>query len=125
MKLVVCIICISLILSAHICVCPSPHSPSLLSTQYNPYRAKLLTVDGNHIDCIFIDKSRSSDSSLNNSKLVSILALLGNLILSRATEQYCTAGAILKPLCLSKQLTLCSQQHIDQFFPGHIVKVVC
>ena len=26
--------------------------------------------------------------------------------LSRATEQYCAAGAILKPLCLSKQLTL-------------------
>ena len=24
------------------------------------------------------------------------------------------------PLCLSKQLTLCRQQHIDQLFPGHI-----
>ena len=44
-----------------------------------------------------------------------------DITLSRATEQYCAAGAILKPLCLSKQLTLCSQQHIDQFFPGHIV----
>ena len=43
------------------------------------------------------------------------------LTLSRATEQYCAAGAILKPLCLSKLLTLCSQQHIDQLFPGHIV----
>ena len=41
--------------------------------------------------------------------------------LSRATEQYCAAGAILKPLCLPKQLTLCSQQHIDQLFPGHII----
>ena len=41
--------------------------------------------------------------------------------LSRATEQYCAAGAILKPLCLSKQLTLCKQQRIDQLFPGHIV----
>ena len=30
------------------------------------------------------------------------------------------AGAVLKPLCLSKQLTLCSQQHIDQLFPGYI-----
>ena len=29
---------------------------------------------------------------------------------------------LLKPLCLSKQLTLSSQQHIDQLlFPGHIV----
>ena len=35
-----------------------------------------------------------------------------------ATEQYCAAGAT---LCLSKQLTLCSQQHIDQLFSGHIV----
>ena len=43
--------------------------------------------------------------------------------LSWETEQYCAAGAILKPLCLSKQLTLCSQQHIDQLFPGHIVQV--
>ena len=43
------------------------------------------------------------------------------ITLSRATEQYCAAGAILKPLCLSKQLTLYSQQHIDQLFPGHIV----
>ena len=43
------------------------------------------------------------------------------LTLSRATEQYCAAGAILKPLCLSKQLTLCKQQHIDQLFPGHIL----
>ena len=32
---------------------------------------------------------------------------------------------LLKPLCLSKQLTLCSQQHIDQLFPGHVVYVVC
>ena len=47
------------------------------------------------------------------------------LTLSRATEQYCAAGAILKPLCLSKQSTLCSQQHIDQLFPGHRVQVVC
>ena len=39
------------------------------------------------------------------------------LTLSLAAEQYCAAGAI---LCLSKQLTLCSQQHIDQLFPGHI-----
>ena len=31
----------------------------------------------------------------------------------RATEQYCATGAILKPLCLSKQLTLSSQQHIS------------
>ena len=43
------------------------------------------------------------------------------ITLSRATEQYCAAGAILKPLCLSKQFTLYSQQHIDQLFPGHIV----
>ena len=43
------------------------------------------------------------------------------ITLSQATEQYCAAGAILKPLCLSKQLTLCSQQHIDQFFTGHIM----
>ena len=34
---------------------------------------------------------------------------------SQATEQYCAAGTILLPLCLSKQLTLCTQQHIDQF----------
>ena len=45
----------------------------------------------------------------------------GELTLSRATEQYCAAGAILKPLCLPKQLTLCSQQHIDRLFPGHIL----
>ena len=51
--------------------------------------------------------------------------LVIHLTLSRATEQYCAAGAILKPLCLSKELTLCSQQHIDQLSPGHIVKVVC
>ena len=43
------------------------------------------------------------------------------LTLSLATEQYCAAGAILKPLCLSKQLTLCRQQHIDQLFLGHTV----
>ena len=49
------------------------------------------------------------------------LMLLWNLTLSRAIEQYCAAGGILKPLCLSKQLTLCSQQHIDKLFPGHIV----
>ena len=30
------------------------------------------------------------------------------------------SGAILKPLCLSKQLTLCSEQNIDQLFLGHI-----
>ena len=41
------------------------------------------------------------------------------LTLSWATEQYCAAGAILKPLYLSKQLILCSQQHIDQLFTGH------
>ena len=43
------------------------------------------------------------------------------LTLSRASEQYCTTVAILKPLCSSKQLTLCSQQHIDQLFLGPIV----
>ena len=43
------------------------------------------------------------------------------LTLSGATEQLCAAGAILMPLCLSKQLTLFSQQHIDQLFLGHIV----
>ena len=31
---------------------------------------------------------------------------LFNLTLSVVTEQYCAAGAILKPLCLSKLLTL-------------------
>ena len=36
-----------------------------------------------------------------------------NLTLSRATKQYCATGAILK---LSKQLTLCCQQHMDQLF---------
>ena len=53
------------------------------------------------------------------------LEVLYDLTLSRATERYCAAGAIIKPLCLSKQLTLCSEQHIDQLFPGHIVYVVC
>ena len=48
-----------------------------------------------------------------------------SLTLSWATEQYCATGAILKSLYLSKQLTLCSQQPIDQLFPGHIVQVVC
>eukprot|EP00731_Ephydatia_muelleri_P024381 Em0016g652a len=37
---------------------------------YNPHRAKLLATDGNHIDCIFIDRRGSSDSDPNNSKLV-------------------------------------------------------
>ena len=46
------------------------------------------------------------------------------LTLSRATEQYCGAGAILKPLCLSKQLTLCSQQLFDQLFPGHMLQTM-
>ena len=50
-----------------------------------------------------------------------ILLCTRSLTLSWTTEQYCAAVAILKPLCLSKQLTLCSQQHIDQLFPGHIV----
>ena len=31
------------------------------------------------------------------------------LTLSGATEQFCAAGSILKPLCLSKQFTHCSQ----------------
>ena len=44
----------------------------------------------------------------------------GLLTISQVTEQYCATGAILKPLCLSTQLTLCSKQHIDQLFPGHI-----
>ena len=52
-------------------------------------------------------------------------ALLNCLTISWATEQYCATGAILKPLCLSKQLTHCSQQHIDQLFRGHIMQVVC
>ena len=55
--------------------------------------------------------SRSSSTSMGRKT---------TLTLSWATEQYCAAGAILKPLCLSKQLTLCSQQHIDQLFSGHI-----
>ena len=38
---------------------------------------------------------------------------IDNLTLSRATEQYCAAGAILKP---SQQLALCCQQHMDQLF---------
>eukprot|EP00731_Ephydatia_muelleri_P024388 Em0016g659a len=38
--------------------------------KYNPHRAKLLATDGNHIDCIFIDRRGSSDSDPNNSKLV-------------------------------------------------------
>ena len=49
---------------------------------------------------------------------------LYHLTLSRATEQYCAAGAVLKPLCLSKQLILCSPQHIDQLFLGHITSLL-
>ena len=51
----------------------------------------------------------------------SIHVKFNSLTFSRAIEQYYAAGAVLKPLCLSKQLTLCCQQHIDQLFPGHIV----
>ena len=50
---------------------------------------------------------------------------VANINLFMAIEQYWGTGAILMPLCLSKQLILCSQQHIDQLFLGHIVYVVC
>ena len=42
------------------------------------------------------------------------------LTLSRATEQYFAAGAILKPLCLSKSLTLMCDNTCQKLFPGHI-----
>ena len=49
----------------------------------------------------------------------SYVVIIGlQLTLSWATEQYRATGAILKPLCLYKQLTLCSQQHIDELFPS-------
>ena len=39
--------------------------------QYGAFRAKLLTVDGNHIDSVFVDKRGSPDVLANGNKLVS------------------------------------------------------
>ena len=66
-------------------------------------------------------EQHSSDCNVASVSALLNLLLILHLTLSRATEQYCAAGAILKPLCLSKLLTLSSQQHIDQLFPGYIV----
>ena len=90
-------------------------------------RYPVIVVRPHSFYCIYVQASHAGMQKFSLLQLVTVgvvSATVEELTLSRATEQYCAAGATLKPLCLSKQLTLCSQQHIDQLFPGHIVQVV-
>ena len=49
----------------------------------------------------------------------STICVYSILTLSRATEQYCATGAILKPLYLNRQ-HFCSDNTCQKLFPGHI-----